>query len=71
MVKYSTCIRMQTKVKSFLFCHFGTNLKKITKNIWFSILKGTVQRDFRSLVFFIILTGLGHRPMGENIYNFG
>ena len=36
----------------------------------FLYVKGTVQRDFRTSVFFIIRINLGHRPKGSNIFRF-
>ena len=38
-------------------------------NIW--TFKGTVQQDFRPPVFFIIRTGMGYWPMGQNSFVFG
>ena len=63
LLKYLAIKRYKNGLFAFLIqIQLNTNPKHC--------IKGTVQRDFRPPVFFIIPTGLGHWPMGENVFKF-
>ena len=60
-------IQFQVRTAGFN-CYFYKTKFKL--GVCFRLFKGTVQRDFRPPVFFLIRTSLGHLLMGWNIFDF-